>query len=135
VAEAAIRRAGFLPGFSLLHFRRGQLSSSRPVTRHRNTNYCRCVATTPLNRSEFLIRDNSRLRQVWNYFPTPTFFFGLAKERGNVMLSTILIIILILLLIGALPTWPYSAGWGYYPGGGLGIILVIVLILVLVGRI
>ena len=51
------------------------------------------------------------------------------------MLSTILIIILILLLIGALPTWPYSAGWGYYPGGGLGIILVIVLILVLVGRI
>jgi hypothetical protein len=51
------------------------------------------------------------------------------------MLSTILIIILILLLIGALPTWPYSAGWGYYPGGGLGLILIIVLILVLMGRI
>jgi Protein of unknown function (DUF3309) len=50
------------------------------------------------------------------------------------MLSTIVIIILILLLIGALPTWPYSSGWGYYPGGGLGIILIIVIILVLLGR-
>ena len=49
------------------------------------------------------------------------------------MLSTILIIILILLLIGALPTWPYSSGWGYYPGGGLGL-MVIVIILVLMGR-
>jgi hypothetical protein len=55
--------------------------------------------------------------------------------RGNTMLSTILIIILILLLIGALPTWPYSSGWGYYPGGGLGLILVIVIILALLGRI
>jgi Protein of unknown function (DUF3309) len=51
------------------------------------------------------------------------------------MLSTILIIILILLLIGALPTWPYSSGWGYYPGGGIGLILVIIIILVLLGRI
>jgi Protein of unknown function (DUF3309) len=51
------------------------------------------------------------------------------------MLSTILIVVLILLLIGALPTWPYSAGWGYYPGGGLGLVLIIVVILVLAGRI
>ena len=51
------------------------------------------------------------------------------------MLSTILIIILILLVIGALPTWPYSSEWGYYPGGGLGLLLVIVIILVLMGRI
>jgi Protein of unknown function (DUF3309) len=57
------------------------------------------------------------------------------KERGNVMLSTILIVVLILLLIGALPTWPYSSGWGYYPGGGLGLILIIVLVLALSGRI
>jgi len=49
-------------------------------------------------------------------------------------LGTILLVILIILLIGALPTWPYSTGWGYYPTGGLGTILVIVLILVLVGR-
>ena len=50
------------------------------------------------------------------------------------MLSTILIIVLILLLIGALPTWPYSTGWGFYPGGGIGLILVIVIILVVAGR-
>ncbi len=50
------------------------------------------------------------------------------------MLGTILIIVLILLLLGALPSWPYSSGWGYYPSGGLGLILVIVLILVLLGR-
>jgi hypothetical protein len=46
----------------------------------------------------------------------------------------ILLIILILLLIGALPTWPYSTGWGYYPSGGLGLVLIVVLILVLMGR-
>jgi hypothetical protein len=51
------------------------------------------------------------------------------------MLSTILVIILILLLIGALPTWPYSTGWGYYPGGGIGLLLIIVIILVVAGRI
>ena len=51
------------------------------------------------------------------------------------MLGTILIIVLIFLLIGALPTWPYSAGWGYYPTGGLGTVLLIVVILLLIGRI
>jgi len=49
-------------------------------------------------------------------------------------MGTILIIILILLLIGALPTWPYSTGWGYYPSGGLGLVLLILIILVLMGR-
>ena len=49
-------------------------------------------------------------------------------------LGTILIIILILLLIGALPTWPYSTGWGYYPSGGLGLVVIIILILLLMGR-
>jgi len=48
---------------------------------------------------------------------------------------TVLLIILVLLLIGALPTWPYSNGWGYYPSGGLGLVLVIVLVLVLMGRV
>jgi len=48
---------------------------------------------------------------------------------------TILLIILVLMLIGALPTWPYSSGWGYYPSGGLGLVLVIVLVLVLMGRV
>jgi hypothetical protein len=51
------------------------------------------------------------------------------------MLGTILIIILILLLIGALPSWPYSSAWGYYPSGGLGVLLVIVLVLVLMGHV
>jgi len=50
-------------------------------------------------------------------------------------LGTILLIILILLLIGAIPTWPYSTAWGYYPSGIVGVILIIVLILVLLGRI
>jgi hypothetical protein len=60
----------------------------------------------------------------------------LVRETEDMaMLSTILIIILILLLIGALPTWPYSSGWGYYPGGGLGLILIIIIILALMGRI
>jgi hypothetical protein len=49
-------------------------------------------------------------------------------------MGTILIIILILLVIAALPTWPYSQGWGYYPGGLLGLILLIILILVILGR-
>ena len=47
----------------------------------------------------------------------------------------ILAIILIILLLGALPTWPYSAGWGYYPSGGLGLILLIIVVLLLIGRI
>ncbi|WP_084545886.1 DUF3309 family protein [Cupriavidus malaysiensis] len=49
-------------------------------------------------------------------------------------LGTILLIILLLLLIGALPAWPYSAGWGYWPSGGLGLVLLIVLVLVFLGR-
>jgi uncharacterized protein DUF3309 len=50
-------------------------------------------------------------------------------------MSTILLIILIILLLGALPTWPYSSGWGYYPAGGLGLLLLIVIILLVMGRI
>ncbi len=51
------------------------------------------------------------------------------------MLGTILLIVLILLLIGALPTWPHSQKWGYYPSGGLGLIVLILIILLLLGRI
>jgi hypothetical protein len=49
-------------------------------------------------------------------------------------MGTILLIILILLLVGALPSWPYSSGWGYWPSGGLGLILLIVIILALTGN-
>jgi len=59
--------------------------------------------------------------------------FGAEPEYARLM-RTILIIILIILLLGALPTWPYSGGWGYYPSGGLGLVLLIVLILWLMGR-
>jgi hypothetical protein len=49
--------------------------------------------------------------------------------------GTILIVVLVLLLLGALPSWPYSSGWGYYPSGGLGLVLVVIVVLVLMGRI
>ena len=48
--------------------------------------------------------------------------------------GTILLIVLILILVGALPTWPHSKNWGYYPGGGLGLIVIILIILILMGR-
>lgn len=48
-------------------------------------------------------------------------------------ITTILLIVLILLLIGALPTWPHSSGWGYYPSGGLGMVLIILIVLVVLG--
>ena len=51
------------------------------------------------------------------------------------MLGTILLIILIILLVGALPTWPYSGGWGYYPSSGLGLVLIIIIVLLAFGRI
>lgn len=51
------------------------------------------------------------------------------------MLTTILIVLLILLLIGAIPSWPYSRGWGYGPSGILGIVLIVILILALTGRV
>ena len=49
-------------------------------------------------------------------------------------MNTILLVVLILLLVGALPTWPYSANWGYYPSGGLGLVLLILVILLVTGR-
>jgi hypothetical protein len=49
--------------------------------------------------------------------------------------STLLLILLVLVLIGALPTWPYSSGWGYYPSGALGVVLLVLLVLFLAGRI
>jgi hypothetical protein len=50
-------------------------------------------------------------------------------------MRTILLIILVILLLGALPTWPYSAGWGYYPSGGLGLLLLILIILAVMGKV
>lgn len=50
-------------------------------------------------------------------------------------LGTILLIVLVLFLVGALPTWPHSSSWGYYPSGGLGVLLTVVIVLLLMGRI
>jgi hypothetical protein len=69
-----------------------------------------------------------------NFCVPGLFSSGIVRDRKIFMLGTILVIILVLILLGALPTWPYSSGWGYYPSGGLGLVLVIVLILVLLGR-
>jgi hypothetical protein len=52
----------------------------------------------------------------------------------NMSIGTILLIVLVRLLLGALPTWPYSGGWGYYPSGGLGLVLIVLLVLVVTGR-
>jgi hypothetical protein len=49
-------------------------------------------------------------------------------------MSTIVLVLLVLLLVGALPSWPYSRGWGYYPSGGLGLVVVVLLVLLLAGR-
>jgi hypothetical protein len=57
------------------------------------------------------------------------------SRKGHAHMGTILLIILIVLLLGALPTWPYSGAWGYYPSGGLGLVLLIVVILLVMGRI
>lgn len=57
------------------------------------------------------------------------------QHQGFQIMPTILLIILILMLIGVLPTWPHSANWGYFPSGGIGMVVIIVLVLMLVGRI
>jgi hypothetical protein len=69
------------------------------------------------------------LRGVCHIFGT-----NALKEKA-MTLSTILLIVLILILVGALPTWPHSKSWGYYPSGGAGLIVIILLILLLTGRI
>ena len=51
------------------------------------------------------------------------------------LLGLILVVVLILLLVGAVPHWPYSANWGYYPSGGFGLLLIIIVVLLLIGRI
>ena len=71
-------------------------------------------------------------------FPSRVFMMTRARARlihEVAMLSTLLLVVLVLLLIGAIPSWPYSRGWGYGPSGILGVVLVVVLILALTGRV
>ncbi len=58
-----------------------------------------------------------------------------SEYKEKIMLGTILIVVLVLALVGALPRWPHSREWGYYPTGGLGLVLLIVLVLLVLGRI
>jgi len=61
---------------------------------------------------------------------------GIGGNQQNIMsLGTILLVLVILMLLGALPTWPHSRNWGYYPSGGLSLILTILIVLLLLGRI
>jgi len=64
----------------------------------------------------------------------PRNYCAIRSEEEEINMGTILLIILILSLVGALPTWPYSSGWGYYPSGGLGLVLVVIIVLLLMGR-
>jgi polyferredoxin len=82
---------------------------------------------------------NSRRRKVARIhrkglFPSRESPWGF-ELQGEHKMITILLVILVLMLLGALPTWPYSRGWGYYPSGGLGLVVVILLALFLLGRI
>lgn len=71
--------------------------------------------------------------QARRFAPTVLWFEGVNHNSEDVM-STILLIVLVLLLVGALPAWPYSRSWGYYPSGGLGLVVVVLLVLLLAGR-
>ena len=77
------------------------------------------------------LEDRQKLRQwtLANAAESP----AVAGFERTIMLGTVLVVLLILMLLGSLPTWPYSRSWGYAPSGGLGAVLVILLILVLVG--
>jgi hypothetical protein len=62
-----------------------------------------------------------------------TEYQAVETKRDTYFMPTLLLIVLLLLLVGVLPTWPYSAGWGYYPGGGVGLLLIICVVLLLTG--
>jgi hypothetical protein len=67
--------------------------------------------------------------------PTPAISIPTARRETDMSITTILLIVLVLILVGALPTWPYSSSWGYTPSGVLGAIVIVMLVLLLLGRI
>lgn len=83
------------------------------------------------------ISDNAALRRAAAYSMNQSpdaALLDVKNPHGDRMLRLILLIILILAVLGSIPLWPYSAGWGYGPSGGLGLVLIILLILILAGR-
>jgi hypothetical protein len=103
----------------LLLRRTSRLTSHTDASRGRSRPALRAKTETPVSQEPVL-------RQS-----VPSLYQG----RNFEMLGTILIVALLLLLLGAWPSWPYSRGWGYYPSGTLGLVLVIVLVLALMGRV
>lgn len=77
-------------------------------------------------------RPGTKIAEVWGTGPTGSLALFRRKEAA---MSTILLIVLILLLIGAVPTWPHSRSWGYFPSGILGIVLIVLVVMLLTGRI
>jgi hypothetical protein len=76
-------------------------------------------------------KPQDRLLEKWQGIPGATWNLAVYDYGGLEMIGTVLLIVLLLILIGALPTWPYSRGVGYYPSGGIGLVLIIVVILLL----
>ena len=74
------------------------------------------------------------VRPSRNFHGRPATYKYILRIHQDDAMNNILLVIVILLLIGALPTWPYSANWGYYPSGGLGLLLLILVVLLLTGR-
>ncbi len=95
-------------------------SPSRPLGFHNWTANCSSLGVSP---------SRQEATHLWS------FSYSQQSISQELTMQALLFILLILLLIGALPTWPYSTGWGYYPSGGLGLVVLILLILVLMGRI
>jgi len=82
-----------------------------------------------------LARNTLEVWQRHGWAPTSKALRLLSIKESQLMLGTVLLVLLVLMLLGALPRWPHSRNWGYYPSGGLGLILGIVVVLLLLGRI
>ena len=91
-------------------------------------------ALTLHTKASVAFRPSRNLALCWNPRRADV-FIPYYPGRNLKMLGTILIVVLLLLLLGAWPSWPHSRGWGYYPSGTLGLVLVIVLVLALMGRV
>ena len=97
---------------------------------------CRGIRFDPPNNCTVPCSDSRFL----NHYPTvclisPNLVRTNLRYEGTQLMRAVILVLLVLLLLGALPTWPYSASWGYYPSGGLGLVLIVVLVLAVAGRI
>jgi hypothetical protein len=103
--------------------------------RHRPCRLCAGAAALKVAAAALSFRRDFNLGE-WNLGSAAALFrHSFNCTRVSAMLTTILIVILVLALIGSLPTWGYSRSWGYGPGGGLGLILIIIIVLALMGHI